>query len=71
VHSDRVTALDEDDSDGNNYAHDDDIATTHDGRTIHEDDVVTETINGVDVVFHKDDDIAAYKEEHNEAKEEA
>ena len=24
---------------------------------------------GVDVVFHKDDDIAAYKEEHNEEKE--
>lgn len=71
VHNDRVTALDEEDSDGNRYAHDDDIATTHDGRTIHEDDVVTETINGVDVVFHKDDDIAAYKEEHNEEKEEA
>lgn len=71
VHSDRVTALDEEDSDGNSYAHDDDIATTHDGRTIHEDDVVTETINGVDVVFHKDDDIDAYKEEHKEEKEEA
>lgn len=71
VHSDRVTALDEEDSDGNNHAHDNDIATTHDGRTIHEDDVVTETINGVDVVFHKYDDIDAYKEEHNEEKEEA
>ena len=71
VHTDRVTALDEEDSDGNSYAHDDDIATTHDGRTIHEDDAVTETINGVDVVFHKDDDIDAYKAEHNEEKEEA
>ena len=71
VHNDRVTALDEEDSGGNSYAHDDDTATTHDGRTIHVDDAMTETVNGVDVVFHKNDDDTAYKKEHNNEKEEA
>jgi hypothetical protein len=66
VHNDSVTALDEEDSDGNTHAHDDDISTTHDGRVIHEDDAVTETVNGEDVVFHKDDDIAGYRAEHEE-----
>jgi len=66
VHNDRVTALDEEDSYGNNHAHEDDTSTTHDGRTIHEDDAVTATVNGADVVFHKDDDIAGYRAEHEE-----
>jgi len=68
IHVDHVTALDEPDSDGNDYAFDGDVVTTHDGRTIHEDDAVTETINGVDVVFHKDDDIEAYKAEQAEGE---
>ncbi len=71
VHVDLCVRLDEDDPDGNSYAHSDDVKTTHDGRTIHEDDAVTETINGVDVVFHKDDDIEAYKAENAEDAEDA
>ena len=72
VHEDACVSLDLEDSDGNTFAHSDDTSTTHDGRVIHEDDAVTETVNGEDVVFHKDDDIADYRAEHedDEAKEE-
>lgn len=38
------------------YAHVDDTVRTHDGRRIHEDDHVVKTIDGVDTVFHEDDD---------------
>jgi hypothetical protein len=72
VHEDACVSLDLEDSDGNTFAHSDDTSTTHDGRVIHEDDAVTETVNGEDVVFHEDDDIAGYRAEHedDEAKEE-
>ena len=52
IHTDYCVELDIPDSDCNSCAHEDDVVTTHDGRTIHKDDAVLRT-----VYFHKDDDI--------------
>lgn len=52
LHTDYCVELCITDSDGNDWAHKDDVVETHDGRTIHKDDAVLRT-----VYFHKDDDI--------------
>jgi hypothetical protein len=52
IHTDYAEHLDVEDSDGESYAHKDDVVTTHDGRVIHKDDAVLHT-----VYFHKDDDV--------------
>lgn len=64
VHFDHAVKLDVPDSDGNEYATQSSIAKTHDGRTIHKDDVVAH--NGK--VYHKDDDYDT-EDERNESGE--
>ena len=60
IHDDHAVALDVPDPDGNEYAHEDDVSTTYDGRVIHDDDaVIVGTDNfGVSIVAHKDDAVA-------------
>ena len=52
-------ALDVEDSEGNSMVHEHHVATTHDGRTVHEDDVVEH--GGLD--YHKDDDLPEDEDE--------
>lgn len=52
LHTDSAVSLDVEDSEGNSFAHMDDVVTTHDGRVIHEDDGVEVQITHV---CHKDD----------------
>ena len=52
IHTDSAVSLDVEDSEGNSFAHMDDVVTTHDGRVIHEDDGVEVQITHV---CHKDD----------------
>ncbi len=53
VHVHDAVALDEEDSEGNNFAYPGDAVKTHDGRTIHKDSAVERDGK----IYHEDDDI--------------
>ena len=67
VHQDQAVALDVEDDDGNNHVCTSDVATTHDGRTIHRGNVVEHTVGDEVFICHDEDDLEALTAEKEEA----